>query len=264
MKTSRGSIRWKRIDPKGPIFGSDPVTVTFRDAYGGTRTTQVRFRIDGRDRARGNGYRVDKATMVGWEAIDHGPPGPSTLVDARLLANRWLAAAREQQTLNPRGVARDVFKKLGSAYGKARGAYGKAKTRAASVHAKTKAAYGKAKAHAYTASVKARAAYRVGKKGVGVAKEHAARTGRKLSAARGAWAATRDPSAGYPAGITRANLEQQTKPLLEETFRADPHLTEEIVRRVFGRSTFVWPRATVLQLRALRRAIYPLVLEARG
>lgn len=74
----------------------------------------------------------------------------------------------------------------------------------------------------------------------------------------------RDPASEYPAGITRADLERQTKPLLEEAFRADPYLTDEIVRRIFGHSTFTWSRVTVPQIRALRRAIYPLVLEARG
>ncbi len=71
--------------------------------------------------------------------------------------------------------------------------------------------------------------------------------------------------------VTREFLEQDTRKLYEEALKADPIRTEENTQAVLGAvgkvsrsGVFVWTRLTVRELRALRRAIYPTVLEARG
>ncbi len=64
--------------------------------------------------------------------------------------------------------------------------------------------------------------------------------------------------------MTRNDLEKAARDLLEESFRTDPVGTEETVLRVLGRPVFAWSLLTIRELRALRRAIYPTVLEGRG
>lgn len=63
---------------------------------------EIALRIDGR-----NGpWRVDqKSSVWPWEAIDGGR-GFSSLKKAKAYAAQWLAAAKAQGSLHPRGVAR--------------------------------------------------------------------------------------------------------------------------------------------------------------
>ena len=64
--------------------------------------------------------------------------------------------------------------------------------------------------------------------------------------------------------MTRDDWEQATRALYEEAWRADPYHVEEITHALFGSDVFVWPRLRMPQLHALRRALLPTVLEARG
>lgn len=67
----------------------------------------------------------------------------------------------------------------------------------------------------------------------------------------------------------REVLEQAARELWEEAHAADRYRTEENTKavlhgKVSESGVFVWSRLTVAELRALRRAVYPLVLEVRG
>jgi hypothetical protein len=67
----------------------------------------------------------------------------------------------------------------------------------------------------------------------------------------------------------KETLEQAARELWEEAHAADRWRTEENTKAVLGdkvsaNGIFVWSRLTVAELRALRRAVYATVLEARG
>lgn len=69
--------------------------------------------------------------------------------------------------------------------------------------------------------------------------------------------------------LTKADLVLAARALWEEAFAADPVRTDENTEAVLGDKVgtggvFVWDRLTVPELRALRRALYPTVLQARG
>lgn len=70
--------------------------------------------------------------------------------------------------------------------------------------------------------------------------------------------------AGTNYGVSKAELVRQTKPLLEEAFKADRFHTEEVIQRVLGREVFVWDSLSVRELTALRRGIMSTVLATRG
>jgi hypothetical protein len=101
------ALRWSRPGPK--IWVSEEAPLTFEDAYGRVRTTRERFRIDGRNLAR-EGYRVDRGSLMGWEAIDGGQ-GFRSLSQAKRHVENFINEANAQQTLHPRGehwqLARD-------------------------------------------------------------------------------------------------------------------------------------------------------------
>ncbi len=68
---------------------------------------------------------------------------------------------------------------------------------------------------------------------------------------------------------TKADLVAAAKALWEEAFAADPYRTEENTKAALGDKVgeggvFVWDRLTIPELHALRRVLYPTVLEARG
>jgi hypothetical protein len=65
-------------------------------------------------------------------------------------------------------------------------------------------------------------------------------------------------------GVTRTELERQTKLLYAEVATADPYRVEEITEHVTGGDVFVWHRLSVRQLTAMRRALYVVVMGARG
>jgi len=65
-------------------------------------------------------------------------------------------------------------------------------------------------------------------------------------------------------GVTKEELERQTKLLYAEAAAADPYEVEEITEHVTGGSVFVWHRLSVRQLTAMRRALYVIVMVARG
>lgn len=64
--------------------------------------------------------------------------------------------------------------------------------------------------------------------------------------------------------VTKQELVRQTRALWEEAWKADPHRTEENTHAVLGRDVFVWDLLAVVQLTALRRALFPTVLAARA
>lgn len=99
-RDASASLRWKKSPNVPNVWVSSPSTVRTED-YGHFRTHHVHFRIDGRQKTR-EGYRIDKATMMGWEAIDRSQGAPN-LSSAKKLVQDWLAAANEQRTLHPRG-----------------------------------------------------------------------------------------------------------------------------------------------------------------
>lgn len=67
---------------------------------------------------------------------------------------------------------------------------------------------------------------------------------------------------GY--GVTKEFLVAETKKLCEEAFSIDPYQTEENLQAVLGRTIFVYHLLTVRELTAVRRALFPIVLEGRG
>ena len=76
--------------------------------------------------------------------------------------------------------------------------------------------------------------------------------------------ASRDKHDKNLPGVTRAELEKQTKPLAEEALKLDPYRTEELFIQVTGAPAFAWQRLKGPELRALRRGLYAIVLEGRG
>lgn len=67
---------------------------------------------------------------------------------------------------------------------------------------------------------------------------------------------------GY--GVTKDFLVRETKKLVEEAFHIDPYRTEENLQAVLGRTVFAYHMLTMRELTAVRRALFPLVLEGRS
>lgn len=65
-------------------------------------------------------------------------------------------------------------------------------------------------------------------------------------------------------GVRRSDVEDQTKKLYEEAWKADPYAVEEITQAVVGRDSFAWPSLSLDQLQRMRRGLYVVVLQARG
>lgn len=65
-------------------------------------------------------------------------------------------------------------------------------------------------------------------------------------------------------GVTKAELERQTKSLYEEVFAIDPVYTEEVTDAVLGVKAWVWSNCTVRQLTAIRRCLFAAALHGRG
>ncbi len=76
------------------LFGS--AFVTLRDQYG-ERSKTLNVRVDGRDPKN---VRVDRGSMMGWEAIDGGR-GFSTLAKGKAFATKWVQLAVEQGSEMP-------------------------------------------------------------------------------------------------------------------------------------------------------------------
>jgi hypothetical protein len=64
---------------------------------------------------------------------------------------------------------------------------------------------------------------------------------------------------GY--GVSKDFLVAETKKLVEEAFSIDPYLTEDNLQAVLGRTVFAYHLLTVRELTAVRRALFPIVLE---
>lgn len=94
-------ISWEKRDAE--IYVSENLRIFSRYAQ---RMMTVVFRIDGRQKRR-EGYRVDQGGIMGWEAIDKGQ-GFRSVREAKAYVEKYLAAMREQEELNPR-VERDRF-----------------------------------------------------------------------------------------------------------------------------------------------------------
>lgn len=67
---------------------------------------------------------------------------------------------------------------------------------------------------------------------------------------------------GY--GVSKEFLVEETKKLVEEAFHIDPYRTEENLQAVLGRTVFAYHMLTMRELTAVRRALFPLVLEGRS
>lgn len=65
-------------------------------------------------------------------------------------------------------------------------------------------------------------------------------------------------------GCVEAANPERAKRLWEEAFALDEHGTMESTMAVLGRSVWAWTDLTVREARALRRAVYPTILEGRG
>ena len=77
------------------------VHVKAMDLRVGCQTFRLRFRIDGREKSKIGGYRVDLDTGLGpWEAIDGGIPY-GTLGASKAFVRRWVLTAVATQTLTP-------------------------------------------------------------------------------------------------------------------------------------------------------------------
>ena len=81
-------VKWKKVDPK--------ILIGEASAPIGERMTNLVFRID----VRGSKIRVDRGSMMGWEAIDGGD-GVANVTKGKALVQQWLAAAIEQETVTP-------------------------------------------------------------------------------------------------------------------------------------------------------------------
>lgn len=82
------------------VHVSEPVGVKFIDIYGTPRTMTVQFRLDGRPGVYSGTYRVDRSTLLGWEAIDGGK-GAETIEAAKAIVVAYLQAVDAQRTLTP-------------------------------------------------------------------------------------------------------------------------------------------------------------------
>jgi hypothetical protein len=64
--------------------------------------------------------------------------------------------------------------------------------------------------------------------------------------------------------LTRADLTDHARRVWEEAYAADPWHTEEVTMKIVGRDVFAWDNLTLLQIKTLSRALFPLVMMARG
>jgi hypothetical protein len=64
--------------------------------------------------------------------------------------------------------------------------------------------------------------------------------------------------------MTANELRLAAKALWEEAFALDEHGTTATTHKVLGRDVWVWTTLTVREAHALRRAVYPTILEGRG
>ena len=64
--------------------------------------------------------------------------------------------------------------------------------------------------------------------------------------------------------LSKDEIRRVARTLWEESYAADPIRTMENTAAVLSREVFAWDLLTVRELNALRRAVFPCVLEARS
>jgi hypothetical protein len=94
---AKGKLKWEQKDTT--IFVAFPKITYTPWMSDKDRTSEIALRVDGRSKT----WRVDKKTLsyLPFEAIDDGRGFP-TEAEAKAYAEKWVAAANEQKTLDPK------------------------------------------------------------------------------------------------------------------------------------------------------------------
>lgn len=64
--------------------------------------------------------------------------------------------------------------------------------------------------------------------------------------------------------MTKQDFTAHIRRIYEEAVVADPYFMDASTHAVFGSGVFVWANLTMLQLHAIGRSAYVVVLQARG